>query len=81
MLKIFVIEDTSIWPSFISGLKNKRKCNLHYIAHDDVTDFEICGFTETQKTRYLENEAFFFLQIKELINYTSRATLHQKIVS
>ena len=33
------------------------------------------GFTKTQKARYLENETLFFLQIKQLINYTSRATL------
>ena len=32
-------------------------------------------FTKTQKYRYLENEALFFLQIKKIINYTSRATL------
>ena len=37
-------------------------------------------FTKTQKSRYLENETLFFLQIKKFINYTSRATLLQKIV-
>ena len=36
-------------------------------------------FTETQISRYLENETFF-LQIKKISNYTSRATLWQKIV-
>ena len=35
-------------------------------------------FTETQKSRYLENKALVFLQIKKLINSTSRATLWQK---
>ena len=35
-------------------------------------------FTETQKSRYLENETLFFIQIKKF-NYTSRATLLQKI--
>ena len=35
-------------------------------------------FTKTQKSRYLKNEALFFLQIKKFINYTSRATLWQK---
>ena len=35
-------------------------------------------FTKTQKSRYLENETLFFLQIKKFINYTSRATLLQK---
>ena len=37
-------------------------------------------FTKTQKSRYLGNETLFFLQIKKFINYTSRATLWQKIV-
>ena len=37
-------------------------------------------FTETQKSRYLENETLFSLQIKKSINYISRATLWQKIV-
>ena len=35
-------------------------------------------FKETQKSRYLENETLFILQIKKFINYTSRATLWQK---
>ena len=37
-------------------------------------------FTETQKSKNLQNETLFFLQIKKFINYTSRATLLQKIV-
>ena len=36
-------------------------------------------FTKTQKSRYLENETFF-LEIKKFMNYTSRATLLQKVV-
>ena len=35
-------------------------------------------FTKTQKSRYLENETLFFLQIKKFINYTLRATLWVK---
>ena len=35
-------------------------------------------FTEIQKSGYLENEAFFFLHIKKLINYISKVTLWQK---
>ena len=38
------------------------------------------AFTKTQKSRYLENKALFFHQIKKLINYTSKPTLGQKIV-
>ena len=30
-------------------------------------------FTGTQKSRYLENKALFFLQIEKFINYTSKA--------
>ena len=37
-------------------------------------------FTKIQKSRYLENETLFFLQIKKIINYTSWATLWQKIL-
>ena len=33
------------------------------------------NFTKTQKSRYLQNETSFFLQIKKFINYTSRATI------
>ena len=29
-------------------------------------------FTKTQKSRYLEKQALFFLQIKKLVNYKSR---------
>ena len=36
-------------------------------------------FTKTQKSRYLESKTLFILQIKN-INYTSWATLWQKIV-
>ena len=35
-------------------------------------------FTKTQKSRYLENERLFFLQIKKFMNYTSKAPLLQK---
>ena len=37
-------------------------------------------FTKTLKSKTLENETLFFLQIKKFINYTSRDTLLQKIV-
>ena len=39
---------------------------------------EFVNLTKTQKSRYLENETLFFLQIKKFINFTSRATLWQK---
>ena len=37
-------------------------------------------FIKRQKSRYLENETLFLLQIKKIINCTLRATLRQKIV-
>ena len=36
-------------------------------------------FTKTQKSKNIENKTFF-LQVKKFINYTSRATLLQKII-
>ena len=39
---------------------------------------KFADFTKTQRSRYLENETLFFLQIKKFINYSSRATLWQK---
>ena len=35
-------------------------------------------FRKTQKFRYLEKETLFFIEIKKIINYTSRATLWLK---
>ena len=35
-------------------------------------------FTKIQKFRYLEKETLFFLQVKRIINYPSRATLWHK---
>ena len=37
-------------------------------------------FTETQKSRYLENETLLFLKLKKVLNYTSGTTLWQNIV-
>ena len=39
--------------------------------------FKSVNFTKLQKSTYLENKTLFFLQIKKLISYTSRATLWQ----
>ena len=39
---------------------------------------QFVDFTKTQKSKYLKKEALFFLQIKKIIDYTSRATLWQK---
>ena len=38
------------------------------------------GFTKIPKSRYLKNEILFFLKVKKLFYYTSRANSWQKIV-
>ena len=40
----------------------------------------IVNFTKTLKSRFIENETLFFLQMKKFINYISWATLWQKIL-
>ena len=40
---------------------------------------ESVDFTKTKESICLENETFY-LQLKKIINYTSRATLLQKII-
>ena len=59
-----------------------RKCNFHYKAMPIMTsqNLKSVDFTKSQKPVYLENETSFSLQIKKFINYTSKATLWQKIV-
>ena len=41
---------------------------------------QFLDITKTQKSKYLENETSFFLQIKKFIYYTSKATLWQNIL-
>ena len=65
----------------ISGYSTD-KCNFHDVAISTMTSqiMKYVDFTETEKSRYLENETLFLLQIKKIINCASRATLWQKIV-
>ena len=76
----------SILPNFTLIVlwiqKNKQKCNFHYAAMSMMTSqiLKSVNFTKTQKPRYLKNETLFLLQIKKFINYTSRATLWEKIL-
>ena len=41
---------------------------------------QFVDFTKTQKSKYLQNETLFLLQIKQFINDTSRTTLWQKLL-
>ena len=62
---------SSIWSNLIliKRMIQKIQANvqlpLYIDIYGDVTDFEIWDFTKTQKSRYLENETLFFLQIKK----------------
>ena len=88
MLEMFVIPystlvfDTISFRWYLRFKGNKHKCNFHYVAIPMMTSqiLKSVDFTKTQKSRYLENKTLFFLQIKKIINYTSRATLLQKKV-
>ena len=73
MLEMFVIR--------LGFKRNRRKCNFHYAAMHMMTSqfLKFVDFTKTQKSRQLENETFFFLQIKKFVNQTSRATILQKV--
>ena len=86
MLEMLVIQHTSIQTIFILivliTIQKMHKCNFHYVAIPMVTPqiLKSVAFTKTWKSRYLENKTWFFLQIKEFINYTSSDTFWQKIV-
>ena len=45
----------------------KKKCNFHYAAMSMMTSqiLKFADFTKTQRSRYLENEALFIVQIKK----------------
>ena len=51
-------------------------CNLHCAALPMMMSqiLSYMDFTKTQKPRYLDNETYFFFQIKNFINDTPRAT-------
>ena len=48
--------------------------NFHYVAMSMMTSQiqKPVYLAKAQKSRYLENEALFFLKIKQFINYKSR---------
>ena len=52
---------------------------IYAIKYESILILRSMNFTKLQKPRYVENETFS-LQIKKFINYTSKATLWQKIV-
>ena len=60
-------------------LKEMSIVQLPYITMPMVTSqiLKSVDFTKTLKQKYVENATLFFLQIKKLINYSSRATFKQ----
>ena len=56
--------------------------SVTYLAMPMMTSkiLKSVDFTKMQKSRHLENETLFILQITKFINYSSRATLWQEIV-
>ena len=69
MLEMFIIQHTSIWPNFILIVLRIQKENFHYVTMPMMTSqiLKSADFTKTQKSRYLENQTLFFLQIKKFI--------------
>ena len=73
---MFVIQHTKYFTkchfdsTYLGFKRNKLKCNFHYVAMHMMTSqtLKFLNFTKTQKSRYLENETLFFLQIKKFIN-------------
>ena len=53
-------------------MRNKHERNFHYVAMHMMMSqiLKLMDFTKTQKSRYLQNEKFFF-QMKKSINNTS----------
>ena len=66
------------FTKIIKGFKrNKHKCNFHFVVMLMMTSriLKSMDFTKSRKSRYLENETLFFLQIKRFIDYILRATI------
>ena len=63
----------------VKDLVNHRMdiMKLNFFIFNIMTSqiLKFVNFRKTQKSRYLENETLFFLQLKKFINYASQATL------
>ena len=82
MLEMFIIQHISIWPNFILigfRIQNELRLsvNFHHVAMLMMTSqtLKSVDITKAQKSRNLENETLFLLQIKKIITCASRATL------
>ena len=61
--------------------KNKHKCDYHYVTMPMVASqiLKFVGFTETQKSRYLENETLLSLKPKKKSLIARQGLIHGKI--
>ena len=87
ILEMFVIQHTSIWPNCFLIVLRIQKTQALSVNLCDVTDnlwwcHRFWNLWISLKNKNLDNlrTKHFFLQIKKIINYRSRATLWQKIV-
>ena len=57
--------------------KNKHKCNFHYLSMAMMVPqiLKSVDFIKTKKCKNLEIKTLYFLKIKAVVNYTSRATV------
>ena len=67
---MFVIQHTSILPSFILivlKIKKKLKCNFDYVAtnYANVAEFEICGFHRNTKIKLSQEQNIVFSSNKK----------------
>ena len=69
MLGTFFISYTYVAPGFMLILNSIQEKQLKTyfligsIVYDDIINFEVCGFMKNAKSKYLEIEVPFFLQI------------------
>ena len=47
-------------------------------VYDDVTDFQVCGFTKKTKGKYLEKETLLSVQISKFIHRIFTTALYKK---
>ena len=69
----FSFQSLALSQNFLLKIQKKsQKRTLYYLAMPLMASqiLKSVDFTKTQKSRYLENETMFFLQIKKLTYYT-----------
>ena len=67
------------YPGFNWKTKNLTRIIQHHLQWF-LQNMKFVGSIKMQKSKYLENEALIFLQIKKLFYYASKAILWQKVL-